>query len=173
MKTGKGSRLSERQENYSQSFCNRSVWNDLISLSPMSSSAVPPNNRDPLPEEIDTCKPFLLQQIELIHPKLVCTLGNFATQTLLERKVGITKVRGQVIQLEHFVVFPLLHPAAALHQGNLRVPLKEDFKKLKAVLDDMSKTPSLPNTSSPASLSTPQEATKDTPAEPPTQMSLF
>jgi len=133
----------------------------------------PPNNRDPLPDEIDTCKPFLLQQIEMIQPKLVCTLGNFATQTLLERKVGITKVRGQVIQLEHFVVFPLLHPAAALHQGNLRVPLKEDFQKLKAVLEEMSSTPSLPNTSSPPTLSTPKTSTKDIPAEPPTQMSLF
>jgi DNA polymerase len=133
----------------------------------------PPNNRDPLPDEIDTCKPFLLQQIALIQPKLVCTLGNFATQTLLERKVGITKVRGQVIQLEHFVVFPLLHPAAALHQGNLRVPLKEDFQKLKAVLEKMSNTPTLPNTSSPPTLSTPKESTNDTPAEPPTQMSLF
>lgn len=133
----------------------------------------PPNNRDPLPDEIDTCKPFLLQQISLIQPKLVCTLGNFATQTLLERKVGITKVRGQVIQLEHFVVFPLLHPAAALHQGNLRVPLKEDFQKLKAVLEEMGDTPSLPNSSSPPILSTPKTSTKDTPAEPPTQMSLF
>lgn len=133
----------------------------------------PPNNRDPLPDEIDTCKPFLLQQIALIQPKLVCTLGNFATQTLLERKVGITKVRGQVIQLEHFVVFPLLHPAAALHQGNLRVPLKEDFQKLKAVLDEMSKTPSLPNASSPPTLSTAKAPSQKTPAEPPTQLNLF
>jgi DNA polymerase len=129
----------------------------------------PPNNRDPLPDEIDTCKPFLLQQIALIQPKLVCTLGNFATQTLLERKVGITKVRGQVIQLENFVVFPLLHPAAALHQGNLRVPLKEDFQKLKAVLEQMSKTP----TSSPSTLSTSKAPSKETPADPPTQMNLF
>lgn len=133
----------------------------------------PPNNRDPLPEEIDTCKPFLLQQIELIQPKLVCTLGNFATQTLLERKVGITRVRGQAIQMKHFVVFPLLHPAAALHQSNLRVPLKEDFQKLKAVLDKMSHTPTLPNTSSTPTLSTPNKSTKDTPAESPTQLSLF
>ena len=133
----------------------------------------PPNNRDPLPDEIATCKPFLLQQIELIQPKLVCTLGNFATQTLLERKVGITKVRGQVIHLEHFVVFPLLHPAAALHQGNLRVPLKEDFQKLKAVLEQMSQTPTLPNTSSAPPISEPQESPKDTPVDPPTQMSLF
>ena len=133
----------------------------------------PPNNRDPLPDEIDICKPFLLQQIELIQPKLVCTLGNFATQTLLERKVGITKVRGQVIRLEHFVVFPLFHPAAALHQGNLRVPLKEDFQKLKAVLEHMSQTPTLPNASSPPTLSISKESSKETPAAPPTQMSLF
>ncbi len=133
----------------------------------------PPNNRDPLPDEIDTCKPFLLQQIELIQPKLVCTLGNFATQTLLDRKVGITKVRGQAIKLEHFVVFPLLHPAAALHQNNLLVFLKEDFKKLKTVLEEMSKTPSLPNTASPPTLAESKVPQKETPAEPPTQMSLF
>ena len=133
----------------------------------------PPNNRDPLPEEIDTCKPFLLQQIELIQPKLVCTLGNFATQTLLDRKVGITKVRGQAIPLEHFVVFPLLHPAAALDQNNLLVPLKEDFQKLKTVLEEMSKTPTLPKTSSPPTLSTSKDSSKETQADPPTQMSLF
>ncbi len=97
----------------------------------------PPNNRDPEQDEVDTCKPFLLQQIEMIQPKLVCTLGNWATQTILEKKVGITKVRGQAFKLEKFVVFPLLHPAAALHQGNLLVPLREDFKKLKAYLDRM------------------------------------
>jgi len=97
----------------------------------------PPNNRDPEPDEVDTCKPFLLQQIELINPKLVCTLGNWATQTILEKKVGITKVKGQAIKLERFIVFPLLHPAAALHQGNLLETLKDDFKKLKAYLDRM------------------------------------
>lgn len=133
----------------------------------------PPNNRDPLPDEIDTCKPFLLQQIQLIQPKLVCTLGNFATQTLLERKVGITKVRGQVIQLENFVVFPLLHPAAALHQGNLRVPLKEDFQKLKTVLEQMSTTPTRSNASSPLPLPTSKTPSKETPTDPPTQMNLF
>jgi len=133
----------------------------------------PPNNRDPLPDEIDTCKPFLLQQIELIKPKLVCTLGNFATQTLLERKVGITKVRGQVIQLEHFVVFPLLHPAAALHQGNLQVPLKEDFQKLKTVLEEMSSTPTLSKASSPPTLPKSKPSTPKTSANSPTQMSLF
>jgi len=97
----------------------------------------PPNNRDPEQDEVDTCKPFLLQQIEEIKPALVCTLGNWATQTILEKKVPITKVKGSAIKLERFVVFPLLHPAAALHQGNLLETLREDFQKLKAYLDRM------------------------------------
>lgn len=95
----------------------------------------PPDNRDPLPDEVDTCKPFLFQQIEMIRPKVVCTLGNFAMQTILGKKVGIMKVRGQVFQVQDFFVFPMLHPAAALHQGNLIEPLREDFRKLKEFLD--------------------------------------
>lgn len=133
----------------------------------------PPNNRDPLPDEIDTCKPFLLQQIECIRPKLVCTLGNFATQTLLEKKVGITKVRGQVIRLPNFIVFPLLHPAAALHQGNLRGPLMEDFKKLKAVLDGMIQPAALASEASSPSPSTSPQPEQDPPSEPLIQMTLF
>ena len=108
----------------------------------------PPDNRDPEPDEVDTCKPFLLQQIQLIQPKLVCSLGNWATQTLLEKKVGITKVRGQAIRLKDFVLFPLFHPAAALHQGALLQPLREDFGKLKAYLDRAasdSESPSAPS----------------------------
>lgn len=99
----------------------------------------PPNNRNPHPDEVETCKPYLLQQIQLIKPKLVCSLGNFAMQTLLERKIGITKVRGQVFRLPDFILFPLLHPAAALHQPTLMEPFREDFQKLKHVLDDLSK----------------------------------
>jgi len=95
----------------------------------------PPDNRNPLPDEVDTCKPFLFQQIEAIKPKVVCTLGNFAMQTLLDKKIGIMKVRGQVFPVQDFFVFPLLHPAAALHQGNLKEPLREDFRKLKTFLD--------------------------------------
>jgi DNA polymerase len=95
----------------------------------------PPNNRNPERDEVDTCKPFLLEQIRIIRPKLVCTLGNWATHTLLERKVGITKVKAQAFDLKEFVLFPLLHPAAALHQGGLLPTLKEDFRKLKEYLD--------------------------------------
>ena len=126
----------------------------------------PPNNRDPEPDEVDTCKPFLLQQIELINPKLVCTLGNWATQTILEKKIGITKVKGQAIRLERFVVFPLLHPAAALHQGNLLETLKEDFRKLKAYLDRMNAPPASTALSAPAPTST-------SPATPQSQLDLF
>jgi uracil-DNA glycosylase family 4 len=97
----------------------------------------PPNNRDPEPDEVETCKPFLFQQIGMIGPKLVCTLGNWATQTLLERKVPITKVRGQAFRHKDLVIFPLLHPAAALHQGGLQEPLREDFRKLRAYLNQM------------------------------------
>jgi uracil-DNA glycosylase len=99
----------------------------------------PPNNRDPEPDEVETCKPFLFQQIDLIKPKLVCTLGRWSTETILERKVSITKIRGQVIRHNSLVVFPLLHPAAALHQGNLLPSLREDFGKLKHYLDQVNR----------------------------------
>lgn len=97
----------------------------------------PPGNRDPEPDEVETCKPFLFQQIRLIKPHLVCSMGNFATQTLLERKVGITKVHGQSFELSEFRLFPLFHPAAALHNDRLRPLLQEDFQKLKRLLDAM------------------------------------
>lgn len=126
----------------------------------------PPNNRDPEQDEVDTCKPFLLQQIEVINPKLVCTLGNWATQTILEKKVGITKVKGQAIKLERFVVFPLLHPAAALHQGNLLDTLKDDFKKLKAYLDRMNAPAAKTPASAPPAPSSPT-------ATPQSQLDLF
>lgn len=127
----------------------------------------PPNNRDPEPDEVETCKPFLLQQIAMIRPKLVCTLGNWATQTLLERKVGITKVKAQAFYMKDFVIFPLLHPAAALHQGNLLDTLKEDFKKLKEFLDR--------NTKAAEPTATPSPAASTLQIEPPqpAQMDLF
>ena len=120
------------------------LLNDLLASAGLSRDEIyianvikcrPPNNRDPEPDEVETCKPFLLQQIQMIRPKLVCTLGNWATQTLLERKVGISKVKAQAFYMKDFVIFPRLHPAAALHQGNLLDTLKEDFKKLKEFLD--------------------------------------
>lgn len=101
----------------------------------------PPENRNPMPDEVETCKPFLLEQIQIINPQLVCSLGNFATQTLLGKKVGISKVHGQPLPLPGFLLFPLFHPAAALHQGTLLPTLREDFQKLKQLLDEMATTP--------------------------------
>lgn len=95
----------------------------------------PPDNRNPAPDEIESCLPHLRKQIELIKPKVVCTLGNFATQVLLGKKVGITKIRGQYFQVENFFVFPALHPAVALHQGGMKQALREDFQNLKKFLD--------------------------------------
>jgi DNA polymerase len=126
------------------------LLNDLLASAGLSRDQIyianvikcrPPNNRDPEPDEVETCKPFLMQQIQMIRPRLVCTLGNWATQTLLERKVGITKVKAQAFYLKDFVIFPLLHPAAALHQGNLLDTLKEDFRKLKEFLDRHTQQP--------------------------------
>ncbi|WP_455241334.1 uracil-DNA glycosylase [Petrachloros mirabilis] len=152
------------------------LLNDLLASAGLSRDQIyianvikcrPPNNRDPESDEVETCKPFLMQQIQMIRPKLVCTLGNWATQTLLERKVGITKVKAQAFYMKDFVIFPLLHPAAALHQGNLLDTLKEDFKKLKEFLDKNTK-PTEPAVADQASDSTLQI---DQPH--PAQMDLF
>jgi DNA polymerase len=152
------------------------LLNDLLASANLSRDQIyianvikcrPPNNRDPEADEVETCKPFLLQQIQMIRPKLVCTLGNWATQTLLERKVGITKVKAQAFYMKDFVLFPLLHPAAALHQGNLMDTLKEDFKKLKEFLDRHTK-PAEP--ASPVASAAP---TLQIDPPHPTQMDLF
>jgi uracil-DNA glycosylase family 4 len=95
----------------------------------------PPQNRDPLPEEVEACKPYVFRQIEIIKPRVICPLGTFATQLLLEKKVGITKVRGQSFQMRDYLVFPMLHPAAALHRETFQASVREDFQKLRALLD--------------------------------------
>jgi DNA polymerase len=77
----------------------------------------PPGNRDPLPDEIAACNPWLERQIELIAPRVVITLGNFATKTLLQTKEGITKVRGRTYPFRGGVLIPTFHPAAILRGG--------------------------------------------------------
>jgi DNA polymerase len=105
----------------------------------------PPGNRDPQPLEIEACKPYLFEQVRLIEPKVVCTLGNFATKLLSGSPVGITKVRGtpQVHELGGRTVFllPLLHPAAALRTPAMKEQLRED---LATVPELLSRTPPAP-----------------------------
>lgn len=95
----------------------------------------PPDNRDPSPVEIETCKPFLSRQLEIISPVVVCSMGNFATKTLTGRREGITKLRRKPVKVGDLFVFPIYHPAAALHRGDLYDEVREDFKALKAFLE--------------------------------------
>jgi hypothetical protein len=88
-----------------------------------------------LPEEIATCTPFLARQIELIAPRVVVTLGKFATQYVLETTAGITQLRGRLYRVGGRRVVPVLHPAAALYNGSVRQVMFDDFKRLRAVLD--------------------------------------
>ena len=99
----------------------------------------PPGNRDPQPIEIESCEPYLFSQVELIEPRVVATLGNFATKLLTGSRVGITRVRGtpQVREIGNRTVFllPLLHPAAALRTPSLVDTLREDFAKLPELIE--------------------------------------
>lgn len=97
----------------------------------------PPENRDPLPDEIASCRPFLERQIELINPRIICTLGNFSTRLLLKRSVYISKVHGQPVALGNYAVFPSYHPAAALYATATKEALVEDFKKLADLLMEL------------------------------------
>ncbi|MCY3559784.1 MAG: uracil-DNA glycosylase [bacterium] len=82
----------------------------------------PPDNRDPLPEEIAACRPYLQRQVELVAPRVLVTLGNFATKVLLDTKEGITRLRGRRYAWgDGVVLVPTYHPAALLRGGSERV----------------------------------------------------
>jgi DNA polymerase len=99
----------------------------------------PPDNRDPLPGEISACEPWLFEQVRLIEPRVVCTLGNFATKLLTGNPTGITRVRGvpQTHELGGRTVFmlPLFHPAAALRTPAVKEQLRADFATIPALLE--------------------------------------
>jgi uracil-DNA glycosylase len=98
----------------------------------------PPGNRDPQPGEIESCEPYLFQQVELIEPLVVCTLGNFATKLLRGDSTGITRLHGQAevrtIGSRAVRLFPLFHPAAALYTPRTLETLRADFQRLPALL---------------------------------------
>ena len=100
----------------------------------------PPGNRDPLPEEIEECSPWLFRQIDLIEPLVVCTLGNFSTKLLTGSKAGITKVHGRPQTHElggrSVQLYPIFHPAAALRTDSVRDLLRADFARLPALLEE-------------------------------------
>lgn len=98
----------------------------------------PPGNRDPLPDEIDCCKGYLREQIRLIHPRVVVTLGNFATKLLLRTETGITRLRGQVFDWWLGArLIPTFHPAAALRGGDrVLAQMRQDFELVRQTLED-------------------------------------
>src|SRR3954447_6492786 len=114
----------------------------------------PPGNRDPLPEEIEECTPYLMRQIELIEPAVICTLGNFATKLITQSPVGITKCCGRpqerTVAGLAVTIYPLFHPAAALRTPAVLERLREDFSRIpELIAKERAKEP-------PASLVPPQ-----------------
>ncbi|MBE0447734.1 MAG: uracil-DNA glycosylase [Actinobacteria bacterium] len=98
----------------------------------------PPQNRDPKPEEIEICtNEYLFTQIKEIKPKIIATLGRFASAVILERKdVSMGRVHGQKFKKDDYLVVPIYHPAAALHSRTNLGPLSEDFNKLREYLGE-------------------------------------
>ncbi len=126
----------------------------------------PPNNRDPQPGEIAACEPYLWEQVRLIEPRVVCTLGNFATKLLTGSPTGITRVRGtpQVHELGGRTVrlLPLFHPAAALRTPAVKEQLRADFATIPALIEEALPAP-LPSAAEIAEA----EAREEIAAEPP------
>ena len=108
----------------------------------------PPGNRDPQPEEIESCEGHLFRQIELIRPKVVATLGNFATKLLSGKPTGITQVHGQeqhvVLGGSSVLLYPLFHPAAALYTPRMLDVLAADFGRLPELLGRSAVAPTIP-----------------------------
>ena len=98
----------------------------------------PPNNRDPHPVEIENCQDFLMRKIELVEPRVIATLGNFATKLLRKDSAGITRVHGKpevrTIGVRAVRLYPLYHPAAALYTPSMLETLREDFARLPDLL---------------------------------------
>lgn len=95
----------------------------------------PPGNRNPAPDEIVACRPFLMRQLELIRPKVILALGTFAAQTLLETKLAIGKLRGQVHRFYGIPLVVTYHPAALLRNPNWKRPTYDDVKLARRLLD--------------------------------------
>ena len=103
-------------------------------------SCRPPGNRDPLPDEIEACRTWLMERVLLIDPRIIVTLGNFATRTILDRPVSISRVRGERFTWEGRTVIPTFHPAAILRGGgdasSQMVALRQDFRTIRQALDE-------------------------------------
>ncbi len=97
----------------------------------------PPQNRNPESDEIESCRPFLLKQIQAIHPKLICALGTFAAQSLLQTGEKITSLRGRLFQIEGIRVIPTFHPAFLLRNPERKKEVWEDMKQIARLLEEL------------------------------------
>jgi uracil-DNA glycosylase family 4 len=143
----------------------------------------PPNNRDPLPKEIEACRHYLDEQIEEIAPKIIVPLGRHALARWFPGQ-SIGKLRAQPKVFGAVTLFPLYHPAAALHNGGLRSTIVEDFAKLGALLADLGGQPSPPQTNptvkseppvmvGPEAVAGPEPEQEKTDEPPSQQLSMF
>jgi len=96
----------------------------------------PPGNRDPRPDEVEACSPFLQQQLELINPRLVVALGNFAAHLLTGTQTGISRLRGKRFTYEGRTLLCTYHPAAALRGGAAAEGIATDFEQIRSVLEE-------------------------------------
>lgn len=94
----------------------------------------PPDNRNPNPDEIEQCTPYLREQTRTINPDFIVTLGNFSTRFILKTEVGITQLRGTLQQAGKFKVFPIFHPAAAIYDQKKKETMEQDFRRLGELL---------------------------------------
>jgi DNA polymerase len=94
----------------------------------------PPNNRNPEPDEVEQCEPFLFQQIDVIKPKVVVALGKFAAQCLLKTDTPITRIRGREFSYRDAVLIPTYHPAYLLRNPSAKRDVWEDMKRVRAIL---------------------------------------
>ncbi len=110
----------------------------------------PPMNRDPMPNEVEACSPYLQQQLELVKPKVVLILGRHALERLMPGQGSISRIHGSLIRRGDVAYVPLYHPAAALHNGALVADLEHDFDQLKRYLDQLLAPPPPPVSAAPA-----------------------
>jgi uracil-DNA glycosylase family 4 len=100
----------------------------------------PPQNRNPEPDEIQSCNPFLMKQIRVIRPRIICALGTFSAQTLLKTDTKISALRGKFFDLEGIKVIPTYHPAFLLRNPERKREVWEDMKKIAEGLNNDKKT---------------------------------
>jgi len=104
----------------------------------------PPMNRDPMPNEVEACSPYLTQQMQLVKPKVILILGRHALEQLMPGQGSISRIHGSLIRRGDVAYVPLYHPAAALHNGSLVADLERDFDALKRYLDQLLAPPPPP-----------------------------